>query len=88
MRILNILAVHFLPYESRHSFRINHYWSRDLEFFYNRKVSRVHVINNQTSEDQAKAQIQVLIDQDKRNSSIYDGSILKYIDEMRDRIFN
>ncbi len=78
----------FLPYESRHTFRINHYWSRDLEFFYNRKVSRVHVINNQTSEGQAKAQIRVFIDQDKRNSSIYDGSILKYIDEMRDRIFN
>lgn len=78
----------FLPYESRNIFRINHYWSRDLEFFYGKKISRVHVINSQFDEERVKETVQLLIDQDKNNSSIYDGSILKYVDEMRSRVFN
>jgi len=77
----------FLPKESREFFRINHYWSRDLEFFYNRKISRVHVIDNKLGNHQTEDKIKSLIDQDRQNSLIYDDTILKYTDELRSKLF-
>lgn len=78
----------FIPSESRQVFRVNHYWSRDLDFFYSRKISRVHVISKELSKAQVEKSIQSMIEVDKRNSSIYDGDILKYVDELRARVFN
>ena len=77
----------FIPKESRQIFRINHYWSRNLDFFYNRKISRVHVVDNKIDKTQAKAKIKSLLNQDKQNSLINDNAILKYTDELRSKLF-
>ena len=77
----------FMPAESRNILRINHYWSRDLDFLYTRKINRVHVAGNQLNEEEINAKIKAIIDSDKANSKIYDVSILKYIDELRARVF-
>jgi len=77
----------FLPKESREFFRINHYWSRDLDFFYSRKISRVHVIDHQIDGLQVNDKIESLIDQDKQNSLIYNDAILKYTHELSSKLF-
>jgi len=78
----------FVPKESRNILRINHYWSRDLDFLYARKINRVHVIGKQLDSEEINNKIQAIIGADKYNSQIYDDSILKYIDELRVRVFN
>ena len=77
-----------MPKESRNILRINHYWSRDLDFLYARKINRVHVIGKQLDSEEINNKIQAIIGADKYNSQIYDDSILKYIDELRVRVFN
>jgi hypothetical protein len=78
----------FMPQESRNILRINHYWSRDLDFLHARKINRVHVIGKQLDSEETNNKIQAIIGVDKYNSQIYDDSILKYIDELRVMVFN
>ena len=78
----------FMPKESRDILRINHYWSRDLDFLYSRKIDRVHVINKKLSTEEVDKKIQKITNKDRDNSKIYDVSILKYTDELRARVFH
>lgn len=71
-----------IPQESRKLVRINHYWARDLKFFSERKLKRVHV-----QEFEIKHTRQILIDRNKAASVKQEDSIKKYFSEMRRRIF-
>ncbi len=76
----------FSPNQSLQFVRINHYWSRDLEFFNNNKLARVHVLAYDLSEEQKKLKLDKIIAQDRSISEEYDNSITKYIKDLRARL--
>ena len=78
---------HLIPIESRNIFRINHYWARDLDFFYSNKLSRIHLINKKLDEEQIKERKQNLSNTNSNISTTYDEAILKYVPELRRRVF-
>jgi hypothetical protein len=79
----------FAPEESRNIFRINHYWARDLEFFYKNKIHRLHVglSKGLSSEAEVAKRTQDLLNINKSISTTYDDAILKYVPELRERVF-
>lgn len=66
---------------------INHYYNRDLDFFHDRKLSRVHILSKGLKEDERDEQICKRIEEDKRYSSIYDDKILRFAPALRKQIF-
>ncbi len=70
--------------------KINHYWSRDLKFFNEKKLKREHIANPQAKTNIPKKEsekvISGVIKKDKEMSKIYDDSIIKYVDELRSRL--
>jgi hypothetical protein len=78
----------FMPEESRNIFRINHYWARDLDFFYKNKINRMHVgVSGLKTEEEVNNKKQKLLDTNKNMSTTYDDAILKYVPELRKRVF-
>jgi hypothetical protein len=75
------------PEASRNILRINHYYYRDLEFFQSRKLNRMHVMDKKLSKEYMEAQMQRLKDSNKQDSTTYDDAILKYVPELRERVF-
>lgn len=76
----------FLPRESREFVRVNHYWSRDYDFFESTKLRRAHITGG--LDDIAKqAKIDELIISEKKASSNYDGSILRFVPALRAQVF-
>ena len=73
----------FVPTESRNVLGINHYWARDWEFFKSNKLNRVHMVENNSSDDEKKAKINALIQTNKDASINYDDSILKFAKDLR-----
>ena len=61
-----------VPTESRNVLGINHYWARDWEFFKSNKLNRVHMVENNSSDDKKKAKINALIQTNKDASINYD----------------
>lgn len=68
--------------------RINHYWARDLLFFNERKLNRVHVLGKNHSASEAQQKINSLIEINHEYSKIYDDSIEKYIEPLKHRMFS
>ncbi len=67
---------------------INHYYNRDLDFFHDRKLSRVHILSKDLKESERDKQINKRIEEDKRYSSIYDDKILKFAPALRKQVFS
>lgn len=76
----------FSPFESRDVLRINHYWARDWEFFKSTKLARIHIMKNGLSEEEKQTKIDSLIKMNKDVSLTYDGSILRFVPELRTRM--
>lgn len=74
-----------VPAETRHKFRINHYWARDLEFYRLRKMNRVHIKASGTQEE-IDSKIAALYKHNEELSTQHDDSILKYVEELSDRM--
>lgn len=77
----------FSPTQNLNILRINHYWSRDWEFFNSTKVNRIHMLHKNLSQEEKKAKIETLVTLNKNYSIEYSTSILKYLDELRYNIF-
>ncbi len=78
----------FVPNLNGHTLIINHYWSRDLEFFKKAKINRVHVKEmDQNKSNKEEKRVQNLIEMNKQNSVKYDDAILKFVPDLRARVF-
>ncbi|MBP7190697.1 MAG: glycosyltransferase family 92 protein [Rickettsiaceae bacterium] len=77
----------FLPEESSSFVRINHYWSRDYEFFESTRLKRPHNVGG-LSADERQKRIDDMIVFNQKISSHYDGSILRFVPALRVRVFN
>jgi hypothetical protein len=73
----------FAPKESRNLVRINHYWARDLDFFESVKLKRVHIINKKLGDEDKRAKIEALWEENKNISRKYDGSILRLVPRLQ-----
>ncbi|GAB4170998.1 MAG: hypothetical protein Tsb006_8120 [Rickettsiaceae bacterium] len=76
----------FSPTASLNILRINHYWARDWAFFRENKLSRVHVISSALDEEEKKAKIESMINVNKAISAEYDGSILRFVSDLKERM--
>lgn len=65
------------PYVSVNKIRINHYWSRDEEYFYRSKINRIWTGDAQKKIDRLK-----MLDK-----AIDDGNIQRFVPELRKRMF-
>ncbi|MDA9163638.1 glycosyltransferase family 92 protein [Rickettsiaceae bacterium] len=74
-----------VPAETRHKFRINHYWARDLEFYRLRKMNRVHIKASGTQEE-IDSKMAALYKRNEELSAQHDDSILKYVEELSARM--
>ncbi len=72
-----------IPHESRNVVRLNHYWSRDNEFFENTKLKRVHMVEKILSDQEKQNQIDKLKKENQEASAAYDNSILKFAPDLR-----
>jgi len=70
---------HLSPYISTKIIRINHYWSRDKQFLYDIKLPRMQRI----ASNYTKAAIDVA---DQNFNVQYDSIMLKFVDELRQRM--
>lgn len=71
------------PTQSIDTIRINHYWSRDLEFFREKKLNRLHVLDKNLNVEEKEQQRNGWINRDKDISKDLDLSIIKYINSLR-----
>lgn len=69
----------FAPTLTFREIRINHYWSRDLEFFNNTKLKRKHL---------ADIELNLLLQSDQNFSKHHDDSILRFLKPLRKAIFH
>lgn len=76
----------FLPESSMNVLRINHYWSRDYDFFESRKLKRLH-IRGYGTEEEIEQRIEGVRQQNISYSQYRDTSIEKYEEELRSRVF-
>ena len=79
----------FLPEATHKIFKINHYYQRDLEFYKNQKLRRVHVKGGNTVDDKyLEEKVQQVIDSNNKiPAENIDHAILKYVPELRGRVF-
>jgi len=75
-----------MPEETYNIFRINHYWTRDLEFYRSNKINRVHIKTDGKTQEEIDAQIANLYKKNDLISIEHDDFILKYVDELRSRL--
>jgi hypothetical protein len=76
-----------IPESVEKIFMLNHYWAKDLDYFYQYKVNRVYLKSKESSPEQIKQQQQNLLTGNKNMSTTYDDAILKYVPELRKRVF-
>ena len=76
-----------IPESVEKIFMLNHYWAKDLEFFRSNKLNRIHIINKGLNKEQVEERIQNRINENKNMSTTYDDAILKYVPELRRRVF-
>lgn len=83
----------FIPHESKNIVRINHYWSRDYDFFESTKLARVHIMTKNSKENandmtakEKNLKIKALIQNDQAISQKYDDSILRFVPALRERV--
>ena len=77
----------FVPRESRNIVRINHYWARDYDFFKLTKLARIHIIDKNLTEQEQKAKLEALIKVNEDCSVKYDDSILRFVPQLREILF-
>lgn len=75
------------PYASNNILTINHYWSRDLEFFYRNKLSRVHLVHTLLDKSEEEVLINKLIKNDRDYSAVPDDLIARFVPALRDKVF-
>ncbi len=68
-------------------FVINHYISRDLDFFQTKKLSRVHLLSKDLSSEERAVKVNKLIEQNEKHSSIYDDKILRFAPYLKKQMF-
>jgi hypothetical protein len=77
----------FMPYETRNILRINHYWSRDNDFFQKNKIQRVHISGGSISKEQKKKKIEGFVKYNNSLKKETNNPIEKYFNKMQIRMF-